>query len=94
MEISSEVINKLKSMYEESGDERGGYITSDNLVFEVKNNHPSSDNNFMFSCEDLDKLDSENVIATFHTHPNKSSNLSREDYDAFVNWEKLLHFIK
>jgi proteasome lid subunit RPN8/RPN11 len=47
----------------------------------------------MFSCDDLDKLDDENVVATFHTHPNKSSNLSKEDYDAFVNWEKLLHFI-
>lgn len=93
MEVNVSVINKLRTIYEKSEDERGGYITSDDLVFEVKNVHSDTKNNFMFSCEDLDKLDQENVIATFHTHPNKSSNLSKEDYDSFVNWEKLLHFI-
>lgn len=83
----------LRDFYSESGNERGGFITKDGFVIEVKNSHPNKEDYFMFSCEDLDKLDNDNVIATFHTHPNKSANLSKEDYDAFVNWEKLLHFI-
>lgn len=83
----------LRDFYSESGNERGGFITNDGSVIEVENCHPNKTDYFMFSCDDLDKLDDENVVATFHTHPNKSSNLSKEDYDAFVNWEKLLHFI-
>jgi len=83
----------LREFYSESGNERGGFITADGSVIEVENVHPNKDDYFMFSCEDLDKLEDDNVVATFHTHPNKSANLSKEDYDAFVNWEKLLHFI-
>ena len=93
MNLSKEVCDKLRSFYSDEGDEKGGYITNSNKIIEVKNQHPNPDNNFMFSCEDLDKLEKDDVVATFHTHPNKSSNLSKEDYDAFVNWEKLLHFI-
>jgi len=84
---------KLREYYSESGNERGGFITKDGIIVEVENIHQNKEDYFMFSCDDLDKLDDENVLATFHTHPNKSANLSKEDYDAFVNWEKLLHFI-
>lgn len=93
MEMNKSTLNQLRRMYSESGGEKGGYITNKGFVIEVENIHPDKDDNFMFSCDDLDKLDSEDVIATFHTHPNKTSNLSKEDYDSFVNWEKLLHFI-
>lgn len=93
MNLTKIFLEELKNKYDESGDERGGYITSDWKIFEVENQHTNKSNNFMFSCEDLEKLESDNVIATFHTHPNKTSNLSKEDYDSFVNWEKLLHFI-
>jgi proteasome lid subunit RPN8/RPN11 len=93
MKVNKDTINRLREICDESEEEKGGYITEDGFVHEVKNVHPQKDNNFMFSCEDLEKLEEENVLATFHTHPNKTSNLSKEDYDAFVNWEKLLHFI-
>lgn len=93
MNLSKAICDKLRNFYNESGEERGGYITFEGNVFEVTNIHKDKDNYFMFSCEDLDKLSDEKVMATFHTHPDKSSNLSKEDYDAFVNWEKLLHFI-
>ena len=83
----------LKDFYDESGEERGGFITNEGDVIEVKNVHPDKKECFMFSCDDLDRLDKDDVIATFHTHPNKSANLSKDDYDAFLNWEKLLHFI-
>lgn len=93
MNLTKKLVENLRKMYSESGNERGGYVTSSGYVFEVENIHPSPENNFMFSCEDLEKLEKDDIIATFHTHPNKPSNLSKEDYDSFVNWEKLLHFI-
>lgn len=93
MILTNRLLEQLRKICEKSEDECGGYITKDLTVCEVKNIHPQKDNNFMFSCEDLEKLEDEDVIATFHTHPKKNSNLSKEDYDAFVNWEKLLHFI-
>lgn len=93
MDLTSRVLEQLHRICNESEDEKGGYITKDLVIHEVDNIHPKKNNNFMFSCEDLEKLDRDDVIATFHTHPQKNSNLSKEDYDAFVNWEKLLHFI-
>ena len=83
----------LRNFYAESGKERGGFITKDGMVVEVENVHSDKENFFMFSCDDLNKLEDEDVVATFHTHPGKSSNLSTDDYDSFVNWENLLHFI-
>lgn len=93
MNLTKKFLKQLQTKYEDDSDERGGYITSSFKIYEVENVHPQKDNNFMFSTEDLEKLESEDVIGTFHTHPNKTSNLSKEDYEAFVNWEKLLHFI-
>ena len=93
MNLTTELLRRLREICDKSDEERGGYITKDLVVYEVDNVHSDKDNNFMFSCEDLEKLENEEVIATFHTHPKKTSNLSKEDYDAFVNWEKLLHFI-
>lgn len=93
MQLNNEVIKKLKYVCKSSDEEVGGYITNKNEVIQCENVHPNKYNNFMFSCEDLDKLENESVIATFHTHPKKSANLSKEDYNAFLNWEKLLHFI-
>lgn len=93
MRLNKNVIEKLKRLQKSSNEEIGGYITEDDKVIECENVHPEKDNNFMFSCEDLEKLECESTIATFHTHVNKSGNLSKEDYNAFLNWEKLLHFI-
>lgn len=87
------LINNLQKLYSNDGEERGGYITSDFKIVEVENIATEKDNNFMFKCDDLEKLESSDIIATFHTHVKKSSNLSKEDYDSFLNWEKLLHFI-
>ena len=93
MQLNKEVIEKLEDVFKSSEEEVGGYITDKNEVIKCKNTHPNKENNFMFSCEDLDKLEDESTIATFHTHPKKSANLSKEDYNSFLNWEKLLHFI-
>lgn len=33
------------------------------------------------------------ALATWHTHPSSGSNLSPEDYVAFLNWPELRHYI-
>lgn len=45
------------------------------------------------SFEDQDRLDDSDVIGTFHTHPNGSSNLSYEDYESFISYPNLVHYI-
>lgn len=78
-------------MYSNSGKERGGYVTSDSVV-ECENS--SEDDNFYIpDYNTLDKMSEEDVVATFHTHPSKSANLSKEDFSSFQNWGHLLHFI-
>lgn len=92
MILAKDIADKLKSLYSEEGVERGGFIT-DKELFEVENEHVNPLEGFCFSFDDLDRLEQEDVIATFHTHPNGPSNLSKEDCVAFKNWSNLLHFI-
>jgi len=33
------------------------------------------------------------ALATWHTHPDSGSNLSPEDYTAFLGWPQLRHYI-
>lgn len=41
----------------------------------------------------MDKLDLPEVVGTFHTHPNASANLSFEDYESFMGYPRLTHYI-
>lgn len=41
----------------------------------------------------MKKLDDENTLGTFHTHPNSSSNLSAKDYFSFLSYPRLKHHI-
>lgn len=91
--MKKEVLEELKTKYSDEGIERGGYIKSNGEVVEVENVHPNKIEGFAFSCDDLDMLENEDVIATFHTHPNGVSNLTKEDSVAFRNWSDFLHFI-
>jgi proteasome lid subunit RPN8/RPN11 len=45
------------------------------------------------SFDDMDKLDLADTIGTFHTHPNASANLSHEDYESFMGYPRLVHYI-
>lgn len=45
------------------------------------------------SFDDQDRLDEEDVVGTFHTHPNASANLSFEDYESFMGYPRLAHYI-
>ena len=48
---------------------------------------------FELSYEDLDKLDEANSIGTFHTHPGRDANLSYDDYETFMAYPGLIHYI-
>ena len=72
--------------------ERGGIITSKGIQ-EVQNQAPDPENGFEFGFEDLHRLDDPKTLATFHTHPNASSNLTNLDYVAFMSYPKLKHYI-
>lgn len=93
MLLTEKQYQDLAAKYSDTGDERGGYITSTGLIVECENINPNKEENFSLSCDDLEKLENDDVIATFHTHPGKSPNLSKDDYNSFLNWENLLHFI-
>ena len=60
---------------------------------ECNNACEDPENGFEFSFEDLEKLDDPNILGTFHTHPNHSNNLSYEDYESFLNYPVLTHYI-
>lgn len=60
---------------------------------ECKNACEDPNKGFEFSFEDLEKLDNQSTLGTFHTHPNQSNNLSYEDYESFMNYPALVHYI-
>lgn len=92
MLLTNKLLTSLKMLYSDNGPERGGYIDKENNFIEVENIFDSPNSAFLFSYEDEDRL-SENGTATVHTHPNASSNLSKDDYDTFLNWWSLYHLI-
>lgn len=80
----------LKKFYSEKTGERGGYILNGQIV-ECKNEHPNPADGFCMGLSDLEKA--YEAEATWHTHPNGSKNLSRDDYYAFQNLPDKKHYI-
>jgi proteasome lid subunit RPN8/RPN11 len=76
--LAKDLVEKLSSFYSEEGVERGGYLTKEDVV-ECVNVHVNPIEGFCFTFDDLDKLENEEIVATFHTHPNGHKNLSKED---------------
>ncbi len=74
--------------YFATGAERCGVITAQGEILECENLAQAPGDAFLFREEDL-----EGAVATWHTHPQGSSNLSIADYYFFKSWPKLSHFI-
>lgn len=74
------------------GPERVGIIKRDGEIVEFENVCSSPDG-FQLKGDDLLLLESEDVVATWHTHPGASANLSVGDFHAFRAWPKLTHYI-
>lgn len=94
MELPKKTMETLQSLYKDEGCEVGGYITSENSVVVCENASLNPLENFSFSMDDLIKLnDEENAIALFHTHPNGTGAMSKQDFKAFVNYPDFFHLI-
>ena len=80
----------LFNLFDPQGDEVCGIIMKDGTVKVLPNIHPNPRDNFAMSTEPLEDPD---VVATWHTHPRTSPNLSVEDYRAFKAFPQLRHYV-
>lgn len=72
--------------------EHVGFILPHGKVIEVKNVSDNPEGSFDVLGEDIIKYENE-AVATWHTHPNGTSNLSAGDMETFLNWPDLDHYI-
>jgi len=68
--------------------ERCGVINLEHQVLEVTNHSDTPERTFTFVIEDI-----EGNVATWHSHPSGSANLSIDDYRFFQSWPNQMHFI-
>lgn len=87
----NDVKDYLLSLYSDEGPERCGFIL-ENGIIEVPNTCANPTEGFLISPNDV-MLYEGVALATWHTHPNVSSNLSGEDYSMFKTWYNLHHII-
>lgn len=86
-------LEELAAKYSEDGGEKVGYIHK-GLVIDVFNISNDPENSFMVLGEDILRwgLHPE-TTASWHTHPGRNANLSVADYESFLNYPLLLHYI-
>lgn len=85
------LLEDLKSLVTD-GPERVGCITKDGIIKEFVNESMEPDESFIVGEAALKILEDE-AVATWHTHPQGSPNLSGDDYIGFRSWPDLYHFI-
>lgn len=82
----------LLEFYADTGPERVGVILHNGVVIEVENKAENPDESFDVDPQVMIEYEDQ-IKGTFHTHPGASAQLSGEDYQAFSNWRKLIHYI-
>ena len=82
---------KLRKCFELSREHIGFVLKTGDLV-ELENVSESPDETFSFHPEEFAKYFSQ-AVATWHTHTGKDANLSFDDYQFFLSWPELGHFI-
>lgn len=87
----SQVTSDLLAKYG-PGPERVGFVMPSGEVIEVDNVCDTPESGFDVSGADIVAHTSV-AYATWHTHPDQDANLSAKDYEAFLNWPNLRHFI-
>lgn len=88
--------SKLVELYDATNpQERCGVLTETGEIIEITNVHNEPEAGFRMDPSELIKaLDGEDeVVATWHTHPDADPNLSQEDYAGFLQWPDLVHLI-
>jgi proteasome lid subunit RPN8/RPN11 len=83
---------ELLEYYTLEGVERVGFILIDGSIIEVENisstPYLTASVDPAFLVENEDRL-----LASWHSHPGATSQLSGDDYQAFSNWPDLKHYI-
>lgn len=82
---------KLLKFYNEDV-ERVGFVLTGGKIIEVENIHPHPSKGFSVKSEDVKKY-GDDAIATWHTHPKSSANLSTTDMGTYLVWDNLDHYI-
>jgi proteasome lid subunit RPN8/RPN11 len=82
----------LLDFYTQHGNERVGFILGTGEIIEVQNVSASPRDSFVVRPEDILRYE-DKISATFHTHPDTTSNLSDEDFQAFKDWPEFRHLI-
>jgi proteasome lid subunit RPN8/RPN11 len=83
---------KLQDFYEGLETERCGFVLTDGSIVEVSNVSETPEEAFAVFSDDILPIEDE-IIASWHTHPKHTSNLSDADFDAFSNWPSWRHII-
>lgn len=84
----------LAGLYEQYGPELCGFIHNNDQVVKVPNVAADPENGFLMSTAAvIENTDNDQSWASWHTHPNASSNLSGEDHSTFMRWKDMVHFI-
>jgi proteasome lid subunit RPN8/RPN11 len=86
-DVASKLLSKLTGETE-----RVGYILKSGEIVEVENVCPEPKEGFEVKGEDILKYEAD-AVASWHTHPGMTSNLSANDYETFLEWPSLDHFI-
>lgn len=81
----------LLKKYDEQA-ERVGFVLKSGKIVEVENICDKPEEGFDVSGEDIARY-AFDARATWHTHPNKDYNLSANDYNTFLMWPELDHYI-
>lgn len=71
-----------------------GLIDADGGIVQVPNIHPEPTRGFRLDpMTMLDLMSTNEIVGTWHTHPQGDAALSQEDYAGFLQWPALTHYV-
>lgn len=90
----SSLLTDLLALYspDPTSPERCGFVLAGDVVVEVKNICEDPINGFDVSGRDIMEYE-DLAIGTWHTHPDKNSNLTIDDHNSFLSYPQLTHYI-
>lgn len=89
----NEIVSSLQSKYDKADTvEHCGLVLTDGTILETLNTHTTPENGFVIPAKEMLKHEDQ-LLGTWHTHPNDVANLSQSDFAGFSQWPQLQHFI-
>lgn len=90
----ADIVTKLAPLLKEGDtEERCGFVTKRGRIVHVPN--IADDPKAAFRIDPAATLSwlEKGAVATWHTHPYTTANLSGEDYECFCVWDNLVHYV-